>query len=249
MSPISRSTPASDAGQAAWADQLAALPVTVARGTGESIESWLERVSDANGVATAAVMALIRGMDPTRTRFLTIAPSPAAVQRIAQLTRVSTSAVAGGTLAVVDQLAVDLTGLDHADRHSYRHIAARGWTPAHSTQLCPRCLRDHKMWRIVWRLPLVTACTEHRIWLVASCPGCRRPFRDQRHSLLRPLGAAATCGNPTGHQPARPCDVELTALPAVPADPNVSATQSRVDAALTGSAVPSLANPSAHAPT
>lgn len=211
-----------------------ALPVTVIRRPGESLESWLEHVADANGCSTATLMAAIRGGDPASTRFLTLSPSPAAARRIAQLTRTTVDTVTGGALAAVDQVAVDLTGLDHADRHSYRQVAARGWTPAHGTQACPSCLRDHQMWRLVWRLPLVTACLDHQVVLISGCPRCGRPFRDQQHSPLRRVGAATVCGNPTGPDPTRPCRQDLATLRTAAVDATTLYSQYRIHAALVG---------------
>ncbi|MGI9157963.1 MAG: TniQ family protein [Marmoricola sp.] len=74
--------------------------------------------------------------------------------------------------------------MDQLDRHSYRQVAVCGWAPAHGSQICPRCLAETGAWQTAWRLLLVTACTRHQIFLVARCPGCQRPFRDQHHSHL-----------------------------------------------------------------
>ncbi len=59
-----------------------------------------------------------------------------------------------------------------------------------------------------------------------------RAFRDHRHSVLRPVGASGTCGNPLGAGPARQCRYDLAGLPAVHAEPGCVAMQRRVDAAL-----------------
>ncbi|MEI2650125.1 MAG: hypothetical protein V9G15_14200 [Dermatophilaceae bacterium] len=84
----------------------------------------------------------------------------------------------------------------------------------------------------------MTACTDHGLVLVAECPACGRPFRDQRHSHLRRVGAATVCGNPLGQGPLKQCQHDLTTLAAVPASPAVLATQARIDAALAGKNVP-----------
>jgi hypothetical protein len=55
----------------------------------------------------------------------------------------------------------------------------------------------------------------HGVVLVAECPSCGRPFRDQRHSHLRRVGAATVCGNPLGQGPVKQCQHDLTTLGAV----------------------------------
>jgi len=209
----------------------AVLPISVPPGVDESVESWLEHLADANGLTTAQLIATIRRTGAT-TRYLTLAPSPEAIARLAALARVDQRAVYAATLASFDGTALDLTGLDPADRYSYRQVAARGWTPAHGTQICPACIAETGIWKTAWRLLLLTACTDHGFILVAKCPSCGRPFRDQRHSHLRRVGAAAVCGNPLGQGPVKQCHRDLITISTTPASPAVLATQARVDAAL-----------------
>ncbi len=211
----------------------AALPVSVQPRPEESVESWLEHLADANGLTTAQILTAIRRTGAS-TRYLTLAPSPETIARLAAFARVDEKDVYAATLASFDGTALDLTGLDPADRYSYRQVAARGWTPAHGTQVCPACLADTGAWKTAWRLLLVTACTDHGLVLVAECPSCGRPFRDQRHSHLRRVGAATVCGNPLGQGPVKQCQHDLTDLPREPASPAILATQARVNSALTG---------------
>jgi hypothetical protein len=173
-----------------------ALPVSVAAQLGESIESWLEHLAEANGLTTAQLLAAT-GRGRAGTRYLTLAPSLETISRLAAFARVDEGSVYAAT-CLVRRHRLDLTGLDPADRYSYRQVAARGWTPAHGTQICPACLADSGAWKTAWRLLHVTACTDHRVVLIAECPSCGRPFRDQRHSHLRRVGAATLCGTPSG---------------------------------------------------
>ncbi len=226
----------------------APLPVSVTPRTGESIESWLEHLADANGLTTAQLLILVR-RDGVSTRYLTLAPAPGTISHLAALARVDPDAVAATTLAAYDGTALDLTGLDVDDRHSFRQVAARGWAPAHGTQICPACLADTGTWKTAWRLLLATACTRHGIVLVAECPSCGRPFRDQRHSHLRRVGATPVCGNPLGQGPVKRCQHDLNTSTAAPASPAVLEAQRRIDAALAGDHVTVLgepAKPAAH---
>ncbi|XVX20186.1 TniQ family protein [Actinomycetota bacterium] len=211
----------------------AALPVSVTPRPGESIESWLEHLADANGLTTAQLLTAT-GSGRAGTRYLTLAPAPETIARLAALARVDEQDVYAATLAVFDGTALDLTGLDSGDRHSYRRVAARGWAPAHGTQICPACLADDGAWQSAWRLLIVTTCIRHELLLVARCPSCRRPFRDQRYSHLRRVGAALVCGNPLGAGPTKQCQHDLTAIPRTPASDDVLAVQSRVDDAIAG---------------
>jgi hypothetical protein len=182
---------------------------------GESIESWLEHLADANGLTTAQLLTAT-GRGRAGTRYLTLAPSPETITRLAALARVDEQDVYAATLAAFDGTALDLTGLDPADRHSYRQVAARGWTPAHGTQICPACLADTGAWQTAWRLLIVTTCTR-TVTARRRCPSCRRPFRDQRHSHLRRVGAATVCGNPLGAGPTKQCQHDLTTIATKPA--------------------------------
>ena len=220
----------------------APLPVSVTPRAGESIESWLEHLADANGLTTAQLLILIRGHGVS-TRYLTLAPALGTITHLAALARVDPDAVAAATLAAYDGTALDLTGLDVDDRHSYRQVAARGWAPAHGTQICPACLADTNIWRSAWRLLVVTACAQHQSLLVAQCPSCQRPFRDQRHSHLRRVGAVPLCGNPLGAGPTRQCQHDLTTITQDLASPAVLAMQNRVDTALRRATVPVLGQP------
>ena len=213
-----------------------ALPVSVTPGAGESIESWLEQLADANGLTTAQLLNAT-GRGRASTRYLTLAPSPQTITRLAALARVDEHDVHAATLAAFDGTALNLTGLDPVDRHSYRQVAARGWAPAHGTQICPMCLAEDRAWQGVWRLLIVTSCIGHESLLVARCPSCRRPFRDQRHSHLRRVGASLVCGNPLGAGPTTQCPHDLTATPTTPASDDVLTLQTRVDTALSGQEV------------
>jgi len=208
------------------------LPVTVAVGRGESIDSWLERVADANGLTTATLLNLVHGAGEVSTRFLSLAPAERTVARVACLTGSTVAEVRSATVAAFEDAGVDLRGLSAEDRDSFHEVAARGWPPSHGTQLCSRCLRDDGRWQVRWRLPIVSVCARHEAFLVGTCPVCGRIFRDHRHSALRPVGASATCGNPIGAGPARQCTHDLAGLPAVHAEPGCIAMQRRVDAAL-----------------
>lgn len=188
------------------------LPTLVDLAPGEALDAYLERVADANYLTTARLIEMVRAGHDTTTAYLMLAPTPGTLARIAHLTGVDTAALQNATLAAYDGTSLDLHGLDPAHQSSFRTIAARGWIPGHGTQICPQCLADDGIWRITWRLPTTTVCRTHGTYLLATCPGCQRPFRDQRHSPLRIVGSQTLCGNPLGQGPRKQCRVDLTTL-------------------------------------
>lgn len=211
---------------------VAALPVSVPPLAGEAIDSWLERLADANGVTSAGLVHELDDANGCPPRLLTLDPGTDVVARIASLARVEREQVQATTLAAHPG-AVDLVELDSAHaRRTFRMIAARGWVWGHGTQLCPACLQHDGVWQLAWRLPIVAVCARHRLLLLTTCPGCARPLRDQGHSPLRPAGASSQCDNPIDAGPAVHCEQELTSLMADDASSKAADAQARVDRAL-----------------
>ena len=217
------------------------LPTLVNLAPGEALDAYLERVADANYLTTARLIEMVRAGHGSTTAYLMLAPTPATLKRIAHLTGAAAAALQNATLAAYDGTSLDLHGLDPAHQSSFRTIAARGWIPGHGTQICPQCLADDGIWRITWRLPTTTVCRTHGTYLLATCPGCQRPFRDQRHSPLRIVGSQTLCGNPLGQGPRKQCRVDLTTLAAEPADDACLQRQARQDTADAAGAVATFA--------
>lgn len=219
-------------------DDAAPLPVTIAPSAGEALDGYLERVADANHLTTAALLRLA-----TQTgigRFLLLKPTDPVLGRLATLTGLPASDLLAASLSGLDDAVLDLTGLDPEKQHSYRVVAARGWAAVHGTQICPRCLAADGFWQLRWRTPFAAICTQHTIYLLTRCPGCGRPFRDQRHSPLRAVGASLECGNPLSAGPRKHCRTNLTQLRALHAPVEEVDTQRRIDTAVTGSTTPVL---------
>jgi hypothetical protein len=226
------------------ADNTAAyLPTLIALAPGEALDAYLERVADANYLSTARLIEMVRAGDDTTTAYLMLAPTPATLERIANLTGANTAALQNATLAAYDGTSLDLSGLDPAHQSSFRTISARGWIPGHGTQICPACLGDDGIWKTTWRLPTTTVCLTHGTYLLATCPGCQRLFRDQRHSPLRVVGPQPLCGNPLGQGPRKQCRVDLATLTAEPADNDCLQRQARQDVADAGGTVATFAGP------
>lgn len=71
----------------------------------------------------------------------------------------------------------------------------QGWDPGAITQACPGCLATDGAWRRAWYDPMTVACLSHGCYLIAECPGCRRPLKDTQHRPLRPAGTGTWCDN------------------------------------------------------
>jgi hypothetical protein len=211
----------------------ARLPVSVTPVDGEAIDSYLERLADANGMTFSVLSRRVR-FGGARTAFLAIAPDEQLVGNLATLSTVPTIELERGTANALPGINAD--GLDPASKKTWRTVAARGWPPEHGSALCAACLAADGAWRLAWRHPWVTACVRHRLWLVNTCPACRHRFRSHR-TPLRPVDApAGTCGNPGGAR-GRNCPQPLAELRGEPAASEVLLSQQRIDAAVAGQRV------------
>lgn len=196
---------------------LTVLPARPTLHTGQALDCYLEHAADANHIPPIAVMRAVTDACDT-VRYLLLRPTPRALEVLSDLTGQPTGALTAATLAAVDGTLLDLSGLDPHHQPSYRAVAARGWAPGQGTQICPRCLAETGTWDIAWRLPTTTVCLRHGSYLLSTCPGCQRPFRATRSSLLRPIGAKTSCGNALGRR-GHYCPTDLTVLATQPADP------------------------------
>ncbi|WP_430407130.1 TniQ family protein [Janibacter sp. G349] len=204
------------------------LPARPTLHAGQALDCYLEHAADANHIPPATVMRAITDACDT-TRYVLLRPTPRTLEVLSGLTGQSTAALTAATLAAVDGTLLDLSGLDPHHQPSYRAVAARGWAPGQGTQICPRCLAETGTWDISWRIPTTTVCLRHRSYLLSTCPGCQRPFRATRSTLLRPIGAKTRCGNALGRR-GHYCPTDLSTLPMEPADPGCVDRQARTQA-------------------
>lgn len=191
-----------------WRNVHRPLPTRIALADGEALDSFLERLAVANDLPPAQMLQLLTGVagahEPT-TAFLMIKPTEQIVDRICSVSGLSTREIENSTLLRFDDgLPLKLDRLDPLRRHSFRNVVAQGWFPPLGTQVCPLCLALDRQWRVSWRLPLLTVCLTHGVYLVPRCEVCRRRFRSLRYAPLRPqLSSEEPCGNPIGAR--NPC--------------------------------------------
>lgn len=219
------------------------LPSRPALHPAEALDGYLERLADTNGLSTTTLHKLMRealGADPAALAFLMVRPQPGAIETIAVLGGADRAALSAATLMRYgDGLPLHLEGFDPSRRHTYRSLVAQGWFPPHGSQACPLCLARDGIWRLQWRLPLVTVCRIHEVELLTQCAACRRRFRMRRHSPMRPsVGRDQLCGNPTG--PQRHCDRPIVNQRTRLAAPTAVATANMIALALAGQRVDML---------
>jgi hypothetical protein len=184
---------------------LTPFPSRVTIADGEGLDGYLERLAAANDLSTAVLRgyltAAVRSDKPTWAFFM-VKPDPRLIEAISRIGGVDRSALGNATLARFDNgYPLFLDGLDPRRHHTFRHTVAQGWFPSYGSQVCPECLAHDGIWQLAWRLPLLTACTTHKVFLITECLGCGQRFRRRRHSPMRPdLRPTQPCGNPLGPQ-------------------------------------------------
>jgi hypothetical protein len=126
-------------------------------------------------------------------------------------------------------------------RQTHGIFVKENWVFSRASRYCPDCLvgdgsviqqRHGGAWNLLWRLPVVFACTTHHRLLEHAGPGCEQPVhhRPSRDSGLLPLGThgglhPAQCRNsiPTraAREGIRACGTRLDTVPAPEPGPNV----------------------------
>ncbi len=211
------------------------LPSRPAIHSDEALDGYLERLSTANGLEPAQLLRTLStpaGTEAPSVSFLMIKPAVETVARISHVSGLTERAVRSATLMrFKGGLPLHLEGFDARDRHSFRNVVNQGWFPQTGSQICTECLAADGIWRLQWRLPIVTACLKHRVLLTASCGGCGLRFRLRRYSPLRPSTDLA-CGNQLGLR--QHCPHSILEGESQPAPDEVLSMQRSIDAALAG---------------
>ncbi|MEV0133681.1 TniQ family protein [Dactylosporangium sp. NPDC050688] len=176
------------------------LPLRVALGDGEALDSWLLRLAHRNDMPLRWLTAALGFADRLRVWHnyaLTWKLPPDLLRRIESQTGLPATAL---DTAVLDQ------------------FDTLGWKPIPGSRFCPTCLHESGgRWPIRWQLPYTFACLTHHNLLAVLCPVCQRT----PHSMLSERSGLAppthcTLGA-TRHGPA--CDGDLLTHPRLPLDP------------------------------
>jgi hypothetical protein len=213
------------------------LPARVTLADQEALDCFLERLAAANGLQPPTLVKLLsrpEDLEPAKTAFLMIKPDSRVVNRISELSGITTDAVVSATLSRFgDNLPYCLDGFDPRHPRNLVHVASQGWFPRFGSQVCPPCLAGDGIWQLQWRLPIIATCPHHRVFLVTQCIGCGDRFRAYRRTPLRPiLEPGQPCANPIA--PRNPCQHSVLAHSVEPADSSVLDTTGAILNALAG---------------
>ena len=167
-----------------------ALPARVVPLPGESLISLVRRTAAAMGYeGPHRLRALIVDVGKVQANVNVLRPGPI-LDILAVLLRQSPEMLLSMTVHRFAQTLVfggeQSQPASVCDSKTTLKYFARGEFP-----VCPACLRQDTApyERLAWSLYSLPACREHRCWLVALCPACRRPLR-----LERPAVSVCRCG-------------------------------------------------------
>lgn len=171
------------------------LPVTLTPADGEALDGFLERLACVNGLDRAGLRAAI----DVNLTFSPLTITAEAQRAIADEAGLSSKQVLRMTFAGYPGRPLTVSGLDPLDSTTLRRVFGQGWFPGKGSQFCPKCLDMSGRWLLKWRLPHVTACLEHDVYLVPRCMGCGLPSRHTGSTPFKGFMEQPTlCGNPTG---------------------------------------------------
>lgn len=226
------------------------LPIRPLPKEGETFGSYAERIAadrDAPIHAVLAAVGLAPGPSPRDlpSSYGVLLP-PAAVARAAHSLRLPEERVREMLLDRYEGTAFTLPDLVSGGERALAVFAGREWVHLRRSCLCPRCLyEDDGAWQLSWRLPLVFACTKHRLLLADSCPSCALALGATRSGraipfFVRSVPTLGHCGNAVarhdGGYGTTPCGYDLTTIKTVALgrSPRLLAAQESVLAALAG---------------
>ncbi len=215
--------------------ELELLPVVPSPAVDEALDAYLERMTSLNGLTRAQTKRLLNGPEgPSTTRFLILKPADIVVERIIRLTGLHETQVRAMTLQRFDHgLPLYLAPIDPTHQYSLRLAIQQGWFPPKSTQACPLCLTQDRIWRLQWRLPHLPICALHGVFLASVCPECGRGFRSNNQEPLKGhVDHPTLCGNPTATN--QPCTYDLTWLSAAVAEEAEVVTAHHLAQAISG---------------
>lgn len=199
------------------------LPIRVPPQPGESIVSWLRRVSLRYDVP---VRELLRGAGTRKT-----------VQSTGRaVTRLRNNPELMRRLGANDDDRRQLlspTALERATNSYLQTLRRTRPSPPSWSRYCPACLAEPEpSWHGDWQSPLMLLCLRHRILLRTTCPGCRQHPHHSPIWMSHPSELWA-CPTRLAKPPAtargravRPwCYTDLRTAPTVPVDDELHAAQ------------------------
>ncbi|MET4079538.1 TniQ family protein [Janibacter sp. UYMM211] len=203
---------------------MTALPLRIDPAPAEAWHGYLTRTAALHGtdVATLADHITLRraGRWPGYHGVILDRERTA---RCAQLLHLEPAQVDAMHLSSLHGRAFDLTGLDaarHGSLDATRQVSHQGWVFLAGGRYCPICLQRDGIWRLDWRIPWITTCAHHRVWLEHRCPSCHQTVgRYNALSATAPSRARTRIGTSYCDLPlgGGVCGADLCRAPARPA--------------------------------
>lgn len=215
---------------------LGQLPLHLPPHDGESIVSWLRRLSVRYDVSTRDLIRAAGSRQP-----VTSTPRAAARLRNNRIIAVRLGLIGdeARTLALPQPLA--------AATLSYLESLHPGAPIRPQSRYCPQCLAaPNPWWPDHWQTPLSLICPTHHCYLVCCCPGCGQPPFASSAWLSRPTelhrcpSRLPAWRAATGRRAAW-CESDLTAAVSRPAPDDQVQAQQRLHDWAPGSAEPAVA--------
>jgi len=219
------------------------LPVAVHPGPGETLHSWVLRLSarlNLEPLATLRAIGYITNDKTTAFPGYGVALSEDQTAAICHATRVDPNQLRDALLSSFDGGPLGLSGIDLTGAGGNRALGMREWVALGTSSACIPCLVDSGyQWQATWRFPWNTTCLTHHTLLTHSCPGCGIEFNAgrRRDNGLGPatnrIPTIDRCTNSiaTGRRAYAPhCDHPYNIIHTVPIDqPAVLAAQHQIN--------------------
>jgi TniQ len=153
--------------------RLSHVPVPVA---GESFDSWVDRTAHVLQLSRSEALASL-GLSPYLTTHA-LDLDPGGLRSVCSTSGLPEQVIRSMLVSRLLPL-LRHTGTSLAPDRVLRPVGAmalRNWMPLAGSPVCPACIAAGRAWRLCWKLPFVTTCVEHDIYLVGWCPACACPL-------------------------------------------------------------------------
>ncbi|MEJ7773782.1 MAG: TniQ family protein [Nocardioidaceae bacterium] len=195
---------------------MRSLPLTTVPAHQETWDSYLTRCAATHGTTQAKLADRI-GLRQDRCwpAFHGVVLEPALASNVSSELGLTEAQVQAMQLASYQGVALDLTGLlEDPSISQARLVSQRSWVFLAGSHYCPDCLAEDGVWKLQWRLPWITACRQHSMTLVSSCPECSAfPRSGWAHRSSGPACPSAAANGRLCSQPTRgsrqPCPAWL----------------------------------------
>lgn len=153
---------------------------------GESLWSYLFRLSDQNGIPLLRLLNEIKTWQfryIQRTDFGLLNFSPGSIMNMEELSELTGYSKMELLSATFDPI-LSTFGVSDEVEHA-RFLSGMIMS---TYRFCPLCIKESPYYRLLWEMAPIVACIHHKVFLVEKCPQCRRSIniRDVKNMILCP---------------------------------------------------------------